>query len=99
MGKSKGCMGGIFEEPASIFFWSLIIVMFIIVIGNFILTLSIISIFKIGFGMESIELVPEAKSIKFYGSTDFKTVYKKDGVIESFRDDPMVVEGKKICKG
>lgn len=93
MGKSKNCIGGIFEEPASIFFWSLIIVMFVIVIGNFLLTLSIISFFKIGFGLEAFELVPEAKSIKFFGSTEFQTVYKKDGLIESFKDDPMVIEG------
>lgn len=94
MGKSKGCMCGIFEEPASIFFWSLIVVMFVIVIGNFILTLSIISLFKIGFGLEAFELVPEAKSVKFFGTTVFETVYKKDGLIESYRDDPLVIEGE-----
>lgn len=94
MGKGKGCVGEIVEEPASIFFWSLIVVMFVIVIGNLILTLSIISLFKIGFGMEAFELVPEAKTVKFFGETDFKSVFKKDGYIESFRDDPLKVEGE-----
>lgn len=92
MGKGKGCAEVMVEEPASLFFWSLIVVLFVLVIGNFILTLSIISFFKIGFGMEAIEVIPEHKAIKFFGTTDFKTVYKKDGLIESFKDDPMVIE-------
>lgn len=92
MGKSKGCTGIMGDEPASLLFWSLIVILFVLVIGNFILTLSIISFFKIGFGMEAIELVPEHKAIKFYGNTGFETVYKKDGLIEGFKNDPMVIE-------
>lgn len=92
MGKGKGCSEVMGDEPASLFFWSLIVVLFILVIGNFVLTLSIISFFKIGFGMEALEVIPESKAIKFYGNTDFKTVYKKDGFVEGFKDDPMVIE-------
>ena len=92
MGKGQGCVEVMVQEPASLFFWSLIVVLFVLVIGNFILTLSIISFFKIGFGMEAIEIIPAHKAIKFFGTTDFKTVYKKDGLIESFKDDPMVIE-------
>lgn len=48
-------------------------------------------------GMESIKLIPELKTIKFYGSTDFNRIYKKDGLIESFRDSPAVIECEKFC--
>lgn len=96
MGKGKGCKDVFGEEPASFFFWSLIVVLFVLVIGNFVLTLSIISFFKLGFGMKAFELVPEAKAIKFFGDTDFHTIYKKDGLIEGFKDDPMVVECENI---
>lgn len=94
MGKSGKCSGLNLDHPASFFFWGLIIMLFLLVIGNFILTCTIISFFKIGMGMESIKLIPELKTIKFYGTTDFNKVYKKDGIIESFRDEPAVIEGK-----
>lgn len=93
MGKEKKCSDLNLGDSGSIFFWTLIIVLFVFVIGNFILTLTIISFFKIGMGMESIKLIPELKTIKFYGTTDFNRVYKKDGLVEGFRDSPVEVNG------
>jgi beta-sarcoglycan len=95
--KSNRCVNLTLSDPTSLFFWALITILFILVIGNFILTLSIISFFKIGMGMESIELVPESKAIKFFGVTDFQKVYKKDGLIESFKDVPSVIEGEECA--
>lgn len=94
MGKTTKCSDLNLNDSGSLFFWGLIILLFLLVIGNFILTLMIISFFKIGMGMESIKLVPEMKTIKFYGSIDFNKIYKKDGLIESFRDSPAVIEGE-----
>jgi beta-sarcoglycan len=92
MGKTSKCSDLNLDEAGSCFFWGLIILLFVLVIGNFVLTLTIISFFKIGMGMESIKLVPELKAIKFYGIVDFNRVYKKDGIIESFRDEPTTIE-------
>lgn len=92
MGKNNKCSDLNLNDSGSLFFWGLIILLFILVIGNFILTLSIISFFKIGMGMDAIKLIPELKMIKFYGSADFNRIYKKDGLIESFRDSPIVIE-------
>lgn len=91
MGKANNCGKINLNDPTSIFFWGLIIVLFILVVGNFILTLSIISFFKIGIGMP-IQLIPEWKTVKFHGSVDFLKVFKKDGQLESFKDTPAVIE-------
>lgn len=95
MGKESKCSDLNLNDSGSWFFWGLIILLFLLVIGNFILTLTIISFFKIGLGMESIKLIPEMKMIKFYGTADFSRIYKKNGVIETFRDSPAVIECKK----
>lgn len=87
------------NDSGSLFFWGLIILLFLLVIGNFILTLMIISFFKIGMGMEAIKLVPEFNIIKFYGTADFNKIFKKDGLIQSFRESPAVIEGEPCNEG
>lgn len=94
MGKTGKCSDLNLYDSGSLFFWGLIALLFVLVVGNFVLTMLIISFFKIGMGMESIKLIPEHKAIKFYGSADFNRIYKKDGLIESFRDSPAVIECK-----
>lgn len=39
--------------------------------------------------------MPEADSIKFFGSTDLDRIYKKDGIIEGFSDVPLTITGDK----
>lgn len=43
--------------------------------------------------MESLELVPEASLIKFFGNTDLDRIFKHDGKLESFKDAPLEVTG------
>lgn len=43
--------------------------------------------------MESLELVPEASLIKFFGETDLDRIYKRDGKLESFNDAPLELTG------
>lgn len=95
MGKNNRCSDLNLNDAGSIFFWGLIVLLFLLVIGNFILTMTIISFFKIGMGMESIKLVPEMKAIKFYGIADFNRVFKRDGLVESFREAPLTIESDK----
>ncbi|XP_028138075.1 beta-sarcoglycan [Diabrotica virgifera virgifera] len=72
-------------------FWTLLVLLFILVIGNLILTVTIIGVLKLGHGMQSIELVPEAQTIKFFGETNLDHIYKRDGKVESFEDEPMEI--------
>lgn len=74
-------------------FWVIVSIIFIMTIGNLILTMTIIGVLRLGKGMEFMEMVPEAETIKFFGITDFDRLYKKDGVIEGFADVPMKITG------
>ncbi|XP_057670151.1 beta-sarcoglycan [Diorhabda carinulata] len=75
-------------------FWTLLVLLFILVIGNLILTVTIIGVLKLGQGMQSIELVPEYEGIKFYGETNLDHIYKRDGKVESFQDEPMEITSR-----
>ncbi|CAH0599378.1 unnamed protein product [Chrysodeixis includens] len=72
-------------------FWTLVCLLFILAIGNLILTFTILAVLRLGQGMESMEFLPEHNAVKFFGDTDFEHLYKKDGLIESFRDTPMSI--------
>lgn len=74
-------------------FWVIVCIIFVMTIGNLILTMTIIGVLRLGRGMEFMEMVPEAETIKFFGVTDFDRLYKKDGVIEGFADVPMNITG------
>lgn len=85
----------IFSQGKNAFaFWTIVILLFILTIGNLILTLTIIGVLKLGKGMQNLELVPEAETVKFYGETDLDRVYKRDGLLEGFQDEPVTVTGK-----
>lgn len=96
MSKDNKCSDLTMNDSGSIFFWGLIAVLFLLVIGNFFLIMTIISFFNIGMGMEAIKLVPEMKSIKFYGVVDFENIYKKDGNVDTFKDSPLKIDGESI---
>lgn len=70
-------------------FWTLVSLLFILAVGNLILTMTILGVLKLGKGMQSLELVPEEYAIKFFGNTDLGHLYKRDGKIEGFHDEPV----------
>lgn len=74
-------------------FWTIVTIIFILTVGNLILTVTIFGVLHLGKGLKHLELVPEADSIKFYGITDLDRIYKKDGVIDGFADVPMSITG------
>ncbi|KAK6639406.1 hypothetical protein RUM43_007679 [Polyplax serrata] len=81
------------QEHSTYLFWTLVVLLFILAFGNLILTFVILSVLRLGQGMESLELVPEESLIKFFGNTDLDNVYKRDGKLESFHDTPMEIVG------
>lgn len=74
-------------------FWVLIIMLFALTLANLALTMTIISVLRFGRGMEYMELVPEANSVKFFGDIDLDRITKRDGILEGFSDIPMSIEG------
>ncbi|XP_060524266.1 beta-sarcoglycan [Cylas formicarius] len=65
-------------------FWTLVILLFILAVGNLILTMTIFGVLRLGQGMQSIEILPNEKAIKFFGDIDLDHIYKHDGRIEGF---------------
>lgn len=72
-------------------FWALVGLLFMLACGNFILTTTILGVLRLGQGMQSLELVPEYSSIKFFGDADLGHVYKRDGKLEGFVDVPLEI--------
>ncbi|CAK1554453.1 unnamed protein product [Leptosia nina] len=75
-------------------FWTLVCLLFVLAIGNLILTFTILAVLRLGHGLESMEFLPEHNAIKFFGDTNLDHVYKKDGLIESFKDVPMSINSE-----
>lgn len=74
-------------------FWTIVTLLFILTIGNLLLTITIIGVLRMSKGMQSIELIPEEEIIKFFGTTDLDRIYKRDGNIEGFIDEPVEIIG------
>ncbi|KAB0802074.1 hypothetical protein PPYR_04260 [Photinus pyralis] len=72
-------------------FWTLVFLLFILAIGNLILTVVILGVLRLGQGMQSLELIPEDFVLKFMGETDLGNIYKRDGKIEGYANIPVVI--------
>ncbi|XP_053691065.1 uncharacterized protein LOC128739595 [Sabethes cyaneus] len=83
-----------YNEKNSFAFWIVIILLFSLALGNLCLTLAITGILKIYKGMENIELIQNEDTVKFFGNIDFDRIYKQDGKLESFHEEPMVITGE-----
>lgn len=79
-------------------FWTIVTIMFVLALGNLALTMTIIGVLRMGRGMEYMELVPEADTIKFFGVTDLDRIVKRDGRIEGFGDVPVSITGNDFFK-
>lgn len=75
-------------------FWTLVGLLFILAVGNLILTVTILGVLKLGLRMQSMELISEESTIKFFGDTDLDHVYKADGRIESYSDVPLEIQSE-----
>nr|CAD7573412.1 unnamed protein product [Timema californicum] len=74
-------------------FWTLVMLLFVLSLGNLLLTFIILGVLRLGQGMESLELVPEESLVVFYGNTDLDTIYKRDGKLEGFDECPVELTG------
>lgn len=76
-------------------FWTLIVLLFILAFGNLILTVTILGVLRLGYTMQSVELIPLEDTIKFYGDIDLDNLYKRDGRIEGFLEQPVQINSEK----
>ncbi|XP_066150375.1 beta-sarcoglycan isoform X1 [Euwallacea fornicatus] len=72
-------------------FWTLVLLLFLSAVGNLLLTMTILGVLRIGNGMQSIELLPEHKVIKFFGDVDLGRIFKQNGVMEGFKGENLEV--------
>lgn len=75
-------------------FWTLIGVLYAFALFNLLLTLTLMTMLRIGWGMESIELLPLMNIVKLYGDVDLGKLYKDDGYFSSFQDSGLKVTGR-----
>ncbi|XP_050305908.1 beta-sarcoglycan [Anthonomus grandis grandis] len=75
------------KEKKTFAFWTLVILLFLLAVGNLILTMTILGVLRIGNGMQSIELLPEEKSLKLSGDVDLDRIYKQNNVLEGFEGE------------
>lgn len=68
-------------------FWTLVVLLFLLAVGNLILTMTILGVLRIGSGMESIELIPQEQTLKFFGEADLGNIHKQDGIMRNFNDE------------
>lgn len=70
-------------------FWAALGVLGVLAIANLVLLLIIVTVLRIGLGMQSLEVIPDQSTVKFYGLTDLGQIYKRDGIIQGFSDEPL----------
>lgn len=75
-------------------FWTLVFLLFILALGNLMLTVTILGVLRMGRGMQSLEVISEEAAVKFYGETDFDGLYKRDGRLESYLDVPLAINSQ-----
>lgn len=75
-------------------FWALMSLLFMLAVGNLILTSTILGVLRLGQGMENLELISEDSTIKFFGDTDLGYIYKSDGKLEGFLEVPIQIVGE-----
>ncbi|KAK9887064.1 hypothetical protein WA026_019999 [Henosepilachna vigintioctopunctata] len=75
-------------------FWTLVIILIVLAIGNLCLTFIILSVLRLGGRMESIEFIQNQDTTKFFGVTDLGHLYKRNGKIEGYKDLPMEVSSQ-----
>lgn len=72
-------------------FWTAVVVLLLLTIGNLILTLTIMGVLRLGKGVQGMELIPEMDLIKFYDETDLDRIQTNSIGIHGFSDVPVSI--------
>lgn len=79
------------QSRNSFAFWTAVVVLLLLTIGNLILTLTIMGVLRLGKGLQGMELIPEMDLIKFYDETDLDRVQTNSFGIQGFSDVPVSI--------
>ncbi|XP_034664024.1 beta-sarcoglycan [Drosophila subobscura] len=73
-------------------FWTIVIILLALTVGNLLLTLTIVGVLRLGKGVQGMELIPEVDVVKFYGSTDVERLHTNSiGQLHGFTDVPVTI--------
>ncbi|XP_026686060.1 beta-sarcoglycan isoform X2 [Diaphorina citri] len=82
------------HDGKSFTFWALIGLLYLFALINLVLTLTLMTMLRIGWGMETIEMLPLLNMVKLYGDIDLGKLYKDDGYFSSFKDSGLRITGR-----
>ncbi|KAH8419063.1 hypothetical protein KR222_002915, partial [Zaprionus bogoriensis] len=72
-------------------FWTTVVILLLLTVGNLILTLTIVGVLRLGKGVHGMELIPEMDLIKFYDETDLDRIQTNMYGIHGFSDVPVSI--------
>lgn len=79
------------KQPKGYGFWALVLALTIIALANLFLTITIFSVLSLTKSMKSVEVLPAANLIKFFGNFEIDKLIKADGIISGFSEDPIQI--------
>lgn len=82
------------NQPKGYCFWALVFAVSIIAIANFFLTITIFSVLSLTKSMKSVEVLPAANLIKFFGNFEVDKLIKADGIISGFAESPILITSR-----
>ncbi|KAH8346953.1 hypothetical protein KR059_003463, partial [Drosophila kikkawai] len=81
-------------------FWTIVVILLALTVGNLILTLTIVGVLRLGKGIQGMEVIPEVDVVKFYGSTELERVQTSSiGQIHGFTDVPVSISSDAAADG
>ncbi|EEC13237.1 sarcoglycan, putative, partial [Ixodes scapularis] len=77
----------------ALLFYGLVVGLFIVSLANLAVTMMLVGVLRIGYGMESLEFLPGAQLVRFLNNADLGRVILHKGVIGAFKDSDLTITG------
>lgn len=75
-------------------FYGLVVGLFVVSLANLAVTILLLGVLRIGYGMESLEFLPSGQLLRFLNHADLGTVIPHRGVIGGFKDKDLHITGE-----
>ncbi|KAH7969572.1 hypothetical protein HPB52_019722 [Rhipicephalus sanguineus] len=75
-------------------FYGLVVGLFVVSLANLAVTVMLLGVLRIGYGMESLEFLPSGQLLRFLNNADLGTVIPHKGVIGGFKDTDLHIIGE-----
>ncbi|CAN7937689.1 unnamed protein product [Ixodes hexagonus] len=77
----------------ALLFYGLVVGLFIVSLANLAVTMMLVGVLRIGYGMESLEFLPGAQLVRFLNNADLGSVILHKGVLGAFKDSDLTFTG------